>query len=62
MVDVGEKAVTAREAVASGRIKLSPEALEAALARKLPKGDAITAAETAASASISTPVLVSART
>ena len=47
MVDVGAKAVTAREAVARGRIALSAKALEAALARALPKGDAITAAELA---------------
>ena len=47
MVDVGAKAVTAREAVARGRIALSADALEAALARALPKGDAITAAELA---------------
>jgi cyclic pyranopterin phosphate synthase len=47
MVDVGEKAVTVREAVATGRIMLSPEALEATLERKLAKGDAITAAELA---------------
>jgi cyclic pyranopterin phosphate synthase len=47
MVDVGEKAVTVREAVASGKIKLSAEALEATLERKLAKGDAITAAELA---------------
>ncbi|MHC5054907.1 MAG: cyclic pyranopterin monophosphate synthase MoaC [Planctomycetota bacterium] len=47
MIDVGAKAVTAREAVAGGRIALSAEALEAAVARALPKGDAITAAELA---------------
>ncbi len=47
MVDVGAKAITAREAVARGRIALSDAAREAALARELPKGDAITAAELA---------------
>ncbi len=47
MVDVGAKDVTSREAVATGRIALSDRAREAALARALPKGDAITAAELA---------------
>lgn len=47
MVDVGEKPVTAREAVAFGRIELSDKAREAVLERKLPKGDVITAAELA---------------
>ena len=47
MVDVGAKAITSREAVARGRILLSEAAREAALARELPKGDAITAAELA---------------
>jgi cyclic pyranopterin phosphate synthase len=47
MIDVGAKAITVREAVARGRIALSDAAREAALARALPKGDAITAAELA---------------
>lgn len=47
MVDVGAKPVTAREAVAFGRIELSEKARTAVLERKLPKGDVITAAELA---------------
>ncbi len=47
MVDVGAKAVTAREAVAFGRILLSKEAREAVLEGALPKGDCLTAAELA---------------
>ena len=47
MADVGSKPVTAREAVASGRISLSEKARAAVLDGSLPKGDAITAAELA---------------
>jgi cyclic pyranopterin phosphate synthase len=47
MVDVGEKPVTRREAVARGRVRLSPEALRLLVAGALPKGDCITAAELA---------------
>lgn len=39
MVDVSEKAVTARRAVASGRVLLSPETLETLRTHSTPKGD-----------------------
>lgn len=47
MVDVSEKAVTNRTAVAEGRISLSPEALEAVKNRAFAKGDVLTVAQLA---------------
>ena len=47
MVDVGGKAVTAREAVAEGRIRMIPEALEAIRAGSIAKGDALAVARVA---------------
>lgn len=47
MVDVGAKAVTTREAVAEGSIRMSLATLRAIERRELPKGDALAAAETA---------------
>jgi cyclic pyranopterin phosphate synthase len=47
MVDVGGKAVTARVAIASGRIRMSPEALAAIRQGDVPKGDVIAAARIA---------------
>lgn len=47
MVDVGGKAVTAREAVATGRIRMSAEALSAFRAGTLAKGDALAVARVA---------------
>jgi cyclic pyranopterin phosphate synthase len=47
MVDVSGKAVTAREAVAAGRIRMSSEALEAIRAGALVKGDALAVARVA---------------
>jgi cyclic pyranopterin phosphate synthase len=41
MVDVGAKATTQRVAVASGRIRMSPQALEAIRAGNAPKGDVL---------------------
>lgn len=41
MVDVGAKPATARRAVASGRITMSAEALEAIRAGNAPKGDVL---------------------
>ena len=41
MVDVGEKAVTRREATASGRILLLPETLRAIRANEVKKGDVL---------------------
>ncbi|MFW5633312.1 MAG: cyclic pyranopterin monophosphate synthase MoaC [Erythrobacter sp.] len=47
MVDVGGKAATARLAVASGRIAMSPAALAAIRAGDAPKGDVLGAARIA---------------
>lgn len=47
MVDVGAKAETARLAIASGRITMSPEALAAIKAGNAPKGDVLSAARIA---------------
>lgn len=47
MVDVGGKAVTAREAVAEGFIRISPDALAAFRAGALAKGDALAVARVA---------------
>ena len=41
MVDVGAKAATARRAVATGRITMSPQALEAIRLGNAPKGDVL---------------------
>ena len=47
MVDVGAKAVTAREAVAEGRVRMMPETLQKALAGDTRKGSIRAAAELA---------------
>ena len=47
MVDVGAKPATARVAVATGRIRMSPEALAAIRTGNIPKGDVIAAARIA---------------
>ena len=47
MVDVGDKAVTAREAVAEARVIMQVETLRAALAGDVKKGDVRAAAEIA---------------
>ena len=47
MVDVGDKAVTAREAVARGMIRISPEALELIRTGAVSKGDPLQAAQIA---------------
>lgn len=47
MVDVSGKAVTAREAMAAGRIRMSSEALEAIRDGSLAKGDALAVARLA---------------
>jgi len=47
MVDVSAKAVTAREAVAGGRITMSAEAFEALTSGTSPKGDVMAAARIA---------------
>jgi cyclic pyranopterin phosphate synthase len=47
MVDVSAKDVTVREARASGRVLLSPEAIAALRAGEVPKGDALAVARIA---------------
>ena len=47
MVDVGDKAVTRREAVAEGRIRMGPEALAAVRERTAKKGDVLGVAQIA---------------
>jgi cyclic pyranopterin monophosphate synthase len=47
MVDVSAKDVTVREARASGRVRLSPEAIAALRAGEVPKGDALAVARIA---------------
>ena len=47
MVDVGAKPATARRAVASGRIRMSPAALAAIRNGEAPKGDVLAAARIA---------------
>jgi cyclic pyranopterin phosphate synthase len=47
MVDVGSKAETARIAIATGRIRMSQEALAAVRDGEVPKGDVIAAARIA---------------
>ena len=39
MVDVGDKPVTTRTAIASGFVRMSPATVEAIRARSMPKGD-----------------------
>jgi cyclic pyranopterin monophosphate synthase len=48
MVDVGEKPVTRREAVARGRIEMAPATLAAILGGRLHKGEALAVARVAA--------------
>lgn len=47
MVDVGAKPETARSAIATGRIRMSAEALDALRAGNAPKGDVLAAARIA---------------
>ncbi len=47
MVNVGEKDVTSREAVASGRVMMKPETLEQIKNASLKKGDVLAVARTA---------------
>ncbi len=47
MVDVGAKSVTARQAVAEGRITMSPEAVAAIRAGSVQKGDVLAVARVA---------------
>ena len=47
MVDVGEKAVVRRTAVAAGSVRISPETAELLRKKALPKGDALNTARIA---------------
>lgn len=47
MVDVGDKTVTRREAIARGRLAMQPETLSRILAGDMPKGDVLAVARTA---------------
>jgi len=47
MVEVGGKPITARRAVAEGRITLGPDALEAVVERRAAKGDVLAVAQLA---------------
>jgi cyclic pyranopterin phosphate synthase len=47
MVDVGEKAVIRRSAVAAGSVRMSPETVKLLRERALPKGDALNTARIA---------------
>jgi cyclic pyranopterin monophosphate synthase len=47
MVDVGEKPVTRREAIARGEVRMAPATLDAIVGGKLNKGEAIAAARLA---------------
>ena len=47
MVDVSGKDITKRTAVATGKISVSPEVMEAVLGRKVKKGDVFTVAQVA---------------
>jgi cyclic pyranopterin monophosphate synthase len=47
MVDVGEKGVVRRTAVAAGSVRLSPETVELLRKKALPKGDALNTARIA---------------
>ncbi|MEW6296254.1 MAG: cyclic pyranopterin monophosphate synthase MoaC [Thermodesulfobacteriota bacterium] len=47
MVDVGNKAVTAREAVATGTVRMTPEVLRLIVTGQIPKGDVLAVARVA---------------
>jgi len=47
MVDVGEKPVTRREAIARGEVRMAPATLQAIIGGKLKKGEALAAARIA---------------
>jgi cyclic pyranopterin phosphate synthase len=59
MIDVGEKQITKREAVAKGKILLSPETIELIRQGKIPKGDVLECARVAAVLAVKrTPELI----
>lgn len=47
MIDVGDKPITKRRAIARGTIQLSPKVCQAIIDKKIPKGDVLTLAEVA---------------
>ena len=47
MVDVGDKAVTARRAVATGRVDMQPETIELIRTNRISKGDPLGVAQVA---------------
>ena len=47
MVDVGDKAVTAREAIATGSVHMQPETLRLITTGQMPKGDVLAVARVA---------------
>lgn len=47
MVDVGDKAITKREALAAGEVRMKPETLRQILDRQVEKGDALAVARLA---------------
>lgn len=47
MVDISEKSVTVREAIAQGKVKMSRETLQAIIEGNAPKGDVISTAKIA---------------
>ena len=47
MVDVGEKAVTVREAVATGTVRMNPAVLRLLVTGQMPKGDVLAVARVA---------------
>jgi len=47
MVDVGEKPITRREAIARGQVRMAPATLDAIVGGKLKKGEALAAARIA---------------
>src|SRR5688572_5263924 len=59
MVHVGAKKVTAREAVASATVKMTPATLKKLVERAMPKGDVLTTAKVAGVlAAKQTPALI----
>ena len=44
MVDVGDKAITAREAIATGTVRMQPETLQLITTGQMPKGDVLAVA------------------
>ena len=59
MVDVGEKAVVRRTAIAAGEVRMAPETVGLLRERALPKGDVLTTARIAGvMAAMKTPELI----